>query len=33
MKNGSGIIKPKIAESIANEIYEECKDQDQNYIS
>ena len=26
MKNGSGIVKPKIAEDIANEIYEECKD-------
>ena len=25
MKNGSGIVKPKIAEDIANEIYEECK--------
>ena len=28
MKNGSGIVKPKIAEDIANEIYEECKDKD-----
>ena len=26
MKNGSGIVKPKIAEDIANEIYGECKD-------
>ena len=26
MKNGSGIVKPKIAEDIANEIYEENKD-------
>ena len=26
MKNGSGIVKPKIAEDIANEIEEECKD-------
>ena len=33
MKNGSGIIKPKIAESIANEIYEECKDKDEIDIS
>ena len=24
MKNGSGIVKPKIAEYIANEIYEDC---------
>ena len=23
MKNGSGIVKPKIAEDVANEIYEE----------
>lgn len=29
MKNGSGIVKPKIAESIANEIYEENKDVDE----
>ena len=29
MKNGSGIVKPKIAEDIANEIYEECKDKDE----
>lgn len=33
MKNGSGIIKPKIAESIANEIYEECRDKDEIDIS
>ena len=33
MKNGSGIIKPKIAESIANEIYEECKDKEEIDIS
>ena len=26
MKNGSGFIKPKIAEDIADEIYEENKD-------
>lgn len=29
MQNGSGIIKPKIAEDIANEIYEENKDKDE----
>lgn len=29
MKNGSGIVKPKIAEDIANEIYEENKDKDE----
>ena len=29
MKNGSGIIKPKIAEDIADEIEEECKDKDE----
>ena len=33
MKNGSGIIKPKIAEDIANEIYEECKDTEEVSIS
>lgn len=33
MKNGSGIIKPKIAENIANEIYEENKDKDELNIS
>ena len=33
MKNGSGIVKSKIAEDIANEIYEECKDKDEVSIS
>ena len=33
MKNGSGIVKPKIAEDIANEIYEENKDKDELSIS
>ena len=33
MKNGSGIIKPKIAEDIANEIYDENKDKDEVSIS
>ena len=33
MKNGSGIVKPKIAEDIANEIEEECKDKDEVGIS
>ena len=33
MKNGSGIIKPKIAEDIANDIYEENKDKDEISIS
>ena len=33
MKNGSGIVKPKIAEDIANEIYEECKDEEEISIS
>ena len=33
MKNGSGIIKPKIAEDIANEIYDENKDKDEISIS
>ena len=33
MKNGSGIVKPKIAEDIANEIEEECKDKDEISIS
>lgn len=33
MKNGSGIIKPKIVEDIANEIEEECKDKDEVGIS
>lgn len=33
MKNGSGIVNPKIAEDIANEIEEECKDKDEVGIS
>lgn len=33
MKNGSGIIKPKIAEDIANDIYEENKSKDEISIS
>ena len=33
MKNGSGIVKQKIAEDIANEIEEECKDKDEVSIS
>lgn len=33
MKNGSGIVKPKIAEDIANEIYEETKDKEEVSIS
>ena len=33
MKNGSGIIKPKIAEDIANEIENECKDKEEVSIS
>ena len=34
MKNGSGIVKPKIAEDIANEIEEECRKKDDDiYIS
>lgn len=33
MKNGSGIVKPKIAEDIANEIYEETKDIEEVSIS
>ena len=33
MKNGSGIVKPKIAEDIANEIYEECKGKEEISIS
>lgn len=33
MKNGSGIVKPKIAEDIANEIYEESKDKEEVTIS
>ena len=33
MKNGSGIVKPKIAEDIANEIYEESKNKEEISIS
>lgn len=33
MQNGSGIIKPKIAENIADEIEEECKDKDEVSVS
>ena len=33
MKNGSGIIKPNIANEIANEIYDECKEKDEISIS
>lgn len=33
MTNGSGIVKPKIAEDIANEIYEEVKDNEEISIS
>ena len=33
MTNGSGIVKPKIAEDIANEIYEEIKEKDEVSIS
>lgn len=33
MKNGSGIIKPKIAESIAKEIHEECMNKESVDIS
>lgn len=33
MKNGSGIIKPKIAEDIADEIEEECMDKDEVSVS
>lgn len=33
MKNGSGIVKPKIAENIAEEIEEECKNKDDVSIS
>ena len=33
MKNGSGIVKPKIAEDIANEIENECKNKDEVSIS
>ncbi len=33
MKNGSGIVKPKIAEDIADEIEEECKNKEEVSIS
>lgn len=33
MENGSGIIKPKIAEDVASEIEAECKDKDEVSIS
>lgn len=33
MKNGSGIVRPKIAEDIANEIEEECKNKEDVSIS
>lgn len=33
MKNGSGIVKPQIAENIADEIEELCKDKNEVYIS
>lgn len=33
MKNGSGIVKPKIAEDIANEIEEECTDKEEVSVS
>lgn len=33
MKNGSGIVKPKIAEDIANEIEKECKNKNEVSIS
>lgn len=33
MKNGSGIVKPKIAEDIANEIYDENKNKEEISIS
>lgn len=33
MRNGSGIIRPKIAESIADEIYNECKNKNEVSIS
>lgn len=33
MKNGSGIVKPKIAEDIAEEIENKCKDKDEVSIS
>ena len=33
MKNGSGMIKKKIAMDIADEIYEECKNQQEISVS
>ena len=33
MKNGSGIVKPQVAENIANEIEDMCEDKDEVYIS
>ena len=33
MKNGSGIVKPKIAESIASEIEDECRNKQEVSIS
>lgn len=33
MKNGSGIIKPKIAENIADEIENECRDKEEVSVS
>lgn len=33
MKNGSGIVKPKIAEDIADEIENECKNKEEVGIS
>lgn len=33
MKNGSGIVKPQIAENIADEIEEQCKDKEEVCIS
>lgn len=33
MKNGSGIVKPKIAENIANEIYDDLKDKEEVSIT
>ena len=33
MKNGSGIVKPKIAEDIADEIEEECKNKEEVSVS
>lgn len=33
MKNGSGIVKPKVAKDIADEIYEECLDKEEVSIS